>query len=47
MVMAWTSAGGRVEKHVDFSLGLTGLGERLEVMGKAEEIFSDNSLVFN
>lgn len=32
---------------MDFSLGLTGLDERLEEMGKAEEIVSANSPVSN
>ena len=46
MLMSWTSAGGRVEeKYVDLSLELTGLDERRDVMGEAEEMISDNSPV--
>lgn len=40
--MAWTTAGGRVEKLADLSLELTGLDERRDEMSEAEEVVSDD-----
>ena len=44
MAMAWTGAGVAL-KYTDLSLGLTGPDERLEVVGEAEKIITDDSPV--